>query len=161
MDSIATVFTRHSASQSASAYRSWVKVGNERTCSVVRSAGTATKISVAPMSIPAASGRITGNIVCFALPSLLRFRLMNVLSAHGRRPESRSTGTLLNGIVTNLNIRLANVTTVLSTRFGTRLATGLDSSIARPVLTAASAAVAMITWPCSLPAVTPLWESPG
>src|SRR5438046_10317517 len=65
-------------------------------------------------------------------------------SAHRRRPGSRKTGTLLIGIAQNSNYKLRNVTTALSTRLGTRLATGLDSSIARPVLAAASAGVVII-----------------
>ena len=57
-------------SQSAKQYRSCVKVGKERTFSAARSGGTATKISVAPISIPAASGRITGSaawLICSQL----------------------------------------------------------------------------------------------
>src|SRR5579863_107170 len=73
VDSMATVFTPHCLSQSAKAYRSCVKLGNERTFSAARSHGTAKKISVAPISIPAASGRITGNMALFALVSFLRF----------------------------------------------------------------------------------------
>src|SRR5215467_14076376 len=66
---MATVSTRQCCSQSARACKSWVKLGNERTVSISRSAGTATKISVAPMSIPPAFGLITGklrsNLRCF------------------------------------------------------------------------------------------------
>ena len=69
VDSIATVSTRHRCSQSAKACRSSVNVGNDRTDSVSRSGGTATKISVAPISTPAAFGLITGklrsNFRCF------------------------------------------------------------------------------------------------
>jgi hypothetical protein len=41
--------------------------------SAARSGGTATKISVAPISIPAASGRITGSTALLALLFLLFF----------------------------------------------------------------------------------------
>src|SRR5436190_2637184 len=74
VDSIATVLIPHAWSQSAKIYRSWVKVGNDRTFSVARSAGTATKISVAPISMPAASGRITGIVALLAFPPCFRFR---------------------------------------------------------------------------------------
>src|SRR5438132_3978327 len=66
---MATVSTRHCCSQSAKACRSSVNVGNDRTDSVSRSAGTPTKTSVAPISIPPALGLITGklrsNLRCF------------------------------------------------------------------------------------------------
>jgi hypothetical protein len=61
VDSIATVRISHFVSQSANAFKSAVKVANRRTGSKSRSAGTATKISSAPMSIPAASDRSTGS----------------------------------------------------------------------------------------------------
>ncbi len=77
MLSLATVLTPHWASQSARAYKSWVKVGKKRTFSSARSAGTATNISVAPISIPAASARITGSSVLLVAPFLLlSLRLM-------------------------------------------------------------------------------------
>jgi len=50
----------HFVNQSANAFRSCVKLANRRTGCESRLAGTATKISSAPMSIPAASGRSTG-----------------------------------------------------------------------------------------------------
>jgi hypothetical protein len=50
-----------------------VKVGNHRTFSLARSAGTATNISVAPISIQAASHRITGSIALLPFTSVLRF----------------------------------------------------------------------------------------
>jgi hypothetical protein len=58
--------------------KSCVKVGKQRTFSSARSAGTATYISVAPISIPAASARITGSIVLWVAPFfLLSLRLMH------------------------------------------------------------------------------------
>ena len=54
VDSMTTVSTRHSTSQSAKRYRSAVKAANSRTGSSTRSAGTATKWLVAPTSMPAA-----------------------------------------------------------------------------------------------------------
>src|SRR5215470_10706692 len=64
----------HCFSLSANAYRSCVNVGKERTFSSARSAGTATKISVAPMSIPAAFGLITGSTALFDFDPCLRLR---------------------------------------------------------------------------------------
>src|SRR6266511_3827695 len=76
---MATVSTRHCCNQSANSCRSWVKVGNDRTESLSRSAGTATKISVAPTSIPPAfgliSGRLRSNLRCFLLFGLAMNRL--------------------------------------------------------------------------------------
>ena len=54
VDSMTTVSTRHSSSQSAKRYRSAVKAANSRTGSSARSEGTATKWLVAPTSMPAA-----------------------------------------------------------------------------------------------------------
>jgi hypothetical protein len=79
VDSIATVLIPHCVSQPANAWRSCVKVGKDRTFSTARSAGTATKISVAPMSIPAASGRITGNTALLFLLFCLRFPAIHLL----------------------------------------------------------------------------------
>src|SRR2546428_5141240 len=96
---MATVSTRHCCSQSAKAWRSWVKVGNDRTESVSRSAGTATKISVAPISIPPALGLITGklrsNFRCF------RFFVfaMDRLRWFGNEPGVPEWGNLLRGII--------------------------------------------------------------
>jgi len=75
VDSIATVLMPQDLSQSASEYRSCVKVGNERTFSLARSAGTATKISVAPTSMPAASERMIGSAASLAHFCLLPFFL--------------------------------------------------------------------------------------
>src|SRR5678810_1390749 len=76
---MATVSTRHCFSQSVNSCRSCVKVGNDRTESLSRSAGTATKISVAPTSIPPAfgliSGRLRSNLRCFLLFGLAMARL--------------------------------------------------------------------------------------
>jgi hypothetical protein len=46
---------------------------------VARSGGTATKISVAPISIPAASARITGITPCLPELSCLRFLAIVIL----------------------------------------------------------------------------------
>src|SRR5439155_6760535 len=97
VNSIATVFTQHCFNHSARAYRSCVKVANERTFSVARSGGTATKISVAPISIPAASARITRKTACFPWLSFLRFLaaidLLLVVEDDG---PSRANGYSLN-----------------------------------------------------------------
>jgi hypothetical protein len=91
------------------------------------------------MSIPAASGRITGNTALLVFLFCMRFLAIDhLLLASNRRPEPRKTGTLLNGIAASQNDTLPNVTTALSTRLGIRLATGLGSSNARPTLTAAT-----------------------
>jgi hypothetical protein len=63
-----------------------VKVGNARTFSDARSAGTATKISVTPISIPAASGRITGNT---ALLGLLFLRFLAIVLSFCRQTTAR------------------------------------------------------------------------
>src|ERR1700676_3401068 len=60
-DSIATERIPHCCSQSASAFRSRVKVGKLRTGWGSRSALTATNSSLAPTSMPAASGCKMGN----------------------------------------------------------------------------------------------------
>src|SRR5215831_1502389 len=67
---MATVSTRHCCNQSANICKSCVKVRKDRTDSTSRSAGTATKISVAPISIPPALGLIIGR-----LRSIFRFVL--------------------------------------------------------------------------------------
>ena len=54
VDSMTTVSTPHSVSQSAKRYRSAVKASNSCTGCSARSAGTATKWLVAPTSMPAA-----------------------------------------------------------------------------------------------------------
>src|ERR1700680_2539265 len=56
VDSMATVSTPQALSQSASALRSIVKLGNSRTGASSRSGGTATKWDPLPISIPAALG---------------------------------------------------------------------------------------------------------
>src|ERR1019366_3137196 len=100
----------HLFNQSASAYRSCVNVGNERTFSASRSAGTATQISVEPMSMPAALGRITGRTA----PSVfLSFPFLAI--AFSPLPETTAqdakTGTLLNGIAADQHNRSPHVTT--------------------------------------------------
>jgi hypothetical protein len=61
------------------------------------------KIPVAPISIPAASGRITGSAALrVLLLAFLRF-FIGLLLANSRRPESRKTGTLLIEIAANQN----------------------------------------------------------
>jgi hypothetical protein len=76
VDSIATVRTLHDCSQSANWCKSRVNVSNDRTDSTSRSAGTATKISSAPISTPAASGCITGSIRQLPFALLLVFLTM-------------------------------------------------------------------------------------
>src|ERR1700757_4358317 len=71
---MATVLIRQNSSQSASRFRSSVNVAKERTGSLSRSAATATKISVAPISTPAACGFNTGGSAV-PLPFILRFLL--------------------------------------------------------------------------------------
>src|ERR1700686_5866027 len=56
VDSIATLSTHQSLIQSASPFRSAVKLENSRTGSSSRSGGTATKWDALPMSMPAALG---------------------------------------------------------------------------------------------------------
>src|SRR5215467_3817831 len=63
VDSSATVVTRHATSQSASRWRSVVKVRNDCTGWSSRSGGTATTCVLPPQSIPAASGLIRSNTV--------------------------------------------------------------------------------------------------
>ena len=142
-----------------------MNVGNDWTFSTARSAGTATKISVAPMSIPAASGRMTGKAARFdfeALVALKRFGAIHTPSAAQRRPEARKTGTLLIGIATSPNKKLLDVTTALSTGLGTRLATGLDRSIARPLLAAVAGDSAIkLAHACSLPTMARSTGPPG
>src|SRR3984893_3595727 len=112
--------------QSARAYRSWVKVGNERTFSVARSGGTATKISVAPISIPAESTRITGNTAWLALLCVLRFLAIKSPSFWSRTTaQVAQTEYSLNRDRRRLIPPVFDVTTALRTRLGTRLATGL------------------------------------
>ncbi len=89
VDSIATVLIPHCSSQSANAYRSCVNVGKQRTFSAARSAGTATKISVAPISIPAASGRITGNIALLALAPFFVLRFLAIVVSFCRQTTAR------------------------------------------------------------------------
>src|SRR6267378_6081710 len=85
---MATVSTWHRCSQSANSCRFCVNVGNDRTDSLSRSAGTATKISVAPRSIPPAfgliSGRLRSNLRCFLLFGLAMARLRFV--KYGNEP---------------------------------------------------------------------------
>jgi hypothetical protein len=65
VDSIATVFTPTVRNHRTIAFRSRVKVSKVRTGSSSFPGPTATWISVAPISIPAASSRITGNCTAF------------------------------------------------------------------------------------------------
>jgi len=81
---MATVVMPQLSSHLAIASRSAVKVGKTRTGFSSRSAGTATKISRAPMSIPAAFGSRTGRSSS-VIPFLLRFRLLWPVS-QGLRP---------------------------------------------------------------------------
>src|ERR1700751_3824949 len=93
----------HWFSQSDNTYRSCVNGGNERTFSAARSAETATKISVAPMSIPAASGLMTGSTVLFDVAACLRFRAIAFTPyCDNDGPSRAKTGTLLNGIAASL-----------------------------------------------------------
>src|SRR5580700_8985258 len=146
---MATVLTPHWVSQSARAYKSCVKVGKQRTFSSARSAGTATYISVAPISIPAASARITGSIVLLVAPFLLlSLRLMDTPFRRQTTARFAQHGySSKRDRLKSKTARFLNVTTALSTRIGTRLATGLDSTIARPALAAVVRDRAIITLP--------------
>ena len=75
--------------QSPSAYKSCVNVGKLRTFSAARSAGTATKISAAPMSIPAESGRITGITALLALVSFFALRFLAIAASFRRQTAAR------------------------------------------------------------------------
>src|ERR1022692_2643363 len=73
VDSIATLRMPHCFSHAAICRRLSVKLSKQRTGSASRSAGTATKISVAPISMPAVSAcRMGSESTCFT-PFLARF----------------------------------------------------------------------------------------
>src|SRR4029077_9517715 len=81
VDSIATVVIRHCCSHSFSRCRSWVNVSKLRTGLGSRSCGTATKISVAPTSIPAALGSMQWRLGT-APPGPARFCFLLALAIH-------------------------------------------------------------------------------
>jgi hypothetical protein len=90
VDSIATERILHRSSQSASACRSRVKVGKLRTGCGSRSALTATYNSLAPTSIPAASGCSIGSVSHL----LLLFLAICPSGDAGRMPGARNQSKL-------------------------------------------------------------------
>ena len=116
---MATVWIRHSCSQSASFSSSTVKVSKHRTGSGSLSPGTATNICVAPTSIPAASGSITGKGA-----TLLRLLGMNLLLVCPASARAVRKSSLPNEIIL-ASIRNESVITALSTGPGTTLVVGL------------------------------------
>jgi hypothetical protein len=118
---------RHCCSHSFCRYRSWVNVSKLRTGLGSRSCGTATKISVAPTSIPAALGSMQLRLgtappwpVRFCCLLLLRLMLFSPRSRGG--PSRLLSGNLLIGIAAVPHNR---VTTVSITKLGTKLKNGL------------------------------------
>src|SRR3954447_2048768 len=79
---------------STKSFISRVNVSNERTELIARSAGTATKISSAPKSIPAASGCNTGSILAASSafsPGLLWHGKLLVLEPAARGLQKKQT----------------------------------------------------------------------
>src|SRR5260221_7776665 len=129
---MATVVIRHCCSHSFSRCRSWVNVSKLRTGLRSRSCGTATKISVAPTSIPAALGSMQLRLgtappwparFCFFL-LLSRFMLFSPRSRSG--PSRLLSGNLLIGIAA---VQHNRVTTVSITKLGTKLKNGLEAPL--------------------------------
>lgn len=120
---MATVVMRHCCSHSFSRCRSWVNVSKLRTGLGSRSCGTATKISVAPTSIPAALGSMQLRLgtappwparFCF----LLLVRPCFFLLDHGVGQVVFSQVISLIGIAA---VQHNRVTTVSITKLGTKL----------------------------------------
>lgn len=121
VDSMATVRIRHCCSQSASAFRSSVKLAKERTGSVSRSGGTATYISVGPISLPAASAFSAGSPTVAFLLFLLRAISPSAMRLPGPAVRVVDSCTLPNGIDSRAFAGSSIVTTVLTTQLGATL----------------------------------------
>src|SRR5215471_14207245 len=125
---MATVSMRHRCSQSAKTCKSAVKVANARTDSTSRSAGTATKISVAPISIPAAFGLITGklrsNLRCLRL---FVFAIARLRSGDAATSQTCKKGKLYQAGSSQHQQRL-RVTNVIAHGSGIKLLHGLATA---------------------------------
>src|SRR5215468_468819 len=107
--SIATVSMRQSLSHLAKASKSGVLVPNQRTGLLSRSEGTQTKISRAPISIPAALGWIFSQ---FSLRAtffdflFFTFKRLFFMFFGRLQPENEEISTLLNGIAPHATKRV-------------------------------------------------------
>src|SRR6266496_5786929 len=128
---MATVSMRQSLSHWAMASKSGVLVPNRRTDGLSRSAGTQTKSSRAPMSMPAALGWIFSQCSLRAiLLDFLFFPLESLLfmCLGGFSPRMKEDDTLLNGIAPHVT-NAGCFTNDLLALLGTRLTYGHSGTI--------------------------------
>jgi hypothetical protein len=121
----------HCCSHCFSRCRSWVNVSKLRTGLGSRSCGTATKISVAPRSMPAALGSMPLRLgtappwpARFGFFVRLRLMLFSPRSRGG--PSRLLSGNLLIGIAA---VQHNRVTPVSITKLGTKLGNGLEAPL--------------------------------